>query len=147
MEPESSLPHSHEPVPIPKQTDRVHAPTNQFFNIYILMLSSHLSQSLPSGLLPTGLPTKSLYAFLYSPICITCPVDPSLPDLVTRITVGEKYGASSFSLCSLLHSRITSSPLGPNILLSTLFLKPSGRVSPSMWATMFYNHIKQPERL
>ena len=36
--------------------------------------------------------------------------------------MGEEYKSFSFSLCSLLQSPVTSSLLGPNILLNTLFL-------------------------
>jgi hypothetical protein len=36
---------------------------------------------------------------------------------------GEQYRPWSFSLCSLLHFPVTSSFLGPNIFLSTLFSK------------------------
>jgi hypothetical protein len=43
--------------------------------------------------------------------------------LITGIIFGEEYTAWSFSLCSLLHSFVTSSLLGPNILNSTLFYK------------------------
>jgi hypothetical protein len=35
--------------------------------------------------------------------------------------LGEQYKSFSSSLCNLLHSPVTSSPLGPNILLYTLF--------------------------
>jgi hypothetical protein len=35
--------------------------------------------------------------------------------------LGEQYRSSSSSLCSFLHSPVTSSFLGNNILLSTLF--------------------------
>jgi hypothetical protein len=35
--------------------------------------------------------------------------------------IGKEYRSLSSSLCSLLHSHFTSSLLGPNILLSTLF--------------------------
>jgi hypothetical protein len=41
--------------------------------------------------------------------------------LITRTTFGEQYRSLSLSLCSFLHSPVTSSPLGPNILLNTLF--------------------------
>jgi hypothetical protein len=40
--------------------------------------------------------------------------------LITRITFGDEYRPLSSSLCSLLHSPVASSLLGPNILLSTL---------------------------
>jgi hypothetical protein len=43
--------------------------------------------------------------------------------LITQMIFGEEYRAQSSLLCSLQHSLITSSLLGPNILLSTLFLK------------------------
>jgi hypothetical protein len=39
----------------------------------ILILSTHLRLSLPSGLFPSGFTTTILYAFLFSPIHTTCP--------------------------------------------------------------------------
>jgi hypothetical protein len=41
--------------------------------------------------------------------------------LITRIILDDQYRLLSSSLCSLLHSPVISSFLGPNILLSTLF--------------------------
>jgi len=38
-------------------------------------------------------------------------------DFITRTILGEEYKSFSSSLCNLLHSPVTSSILGPNILL------------------------------
>jgi len=57
------------PVPILSQIDPVHALTFHFLKI---LLSSHLHLDLPSGLLPSGFPTKTLNTPLLSPIRVTC---------------------------------------------------------------------------
>jgi hypothetical protein len=63
----------------------------------------------PSGLLFSGLPTKTMNALLLSPIHTTWPADLILLDFITRKLLGEEYGSRSSSLCSLPHSPITSS--------------------------------------
>jgi len=87
----------------------------------ILILSSHLHLGLPSGLFPSGFPTKNLYTPLLSPIRTTCPAHLILIDFVSRTILRVVYRQLSSSLCNFLQSSVTSSLLGPNIILNTLF--------------------------
>ena len=58
---------------------------------------------------------------LSSLIRATCLAHHILLDFITRKILGEKYKSFSSSLCNHLHSPVTSSVLGPNISLNTLF--------------------------
>ena len=87
----------------------------------ILILFSHLRLGLPNGLFPSSVPTKTLYTPLLYPIRATCPAYLILLDFLNRRILGEQCRSFSSSLCSFLHSPLTSSLLHPNILLSTLF--------------------------
>ena len=90
--------------------------------ISILILSAHLRLCLPSSLLPSRFPTRTLYTTLFPPIRATCPAHLILLHFITRTILGEQYKSFISSLCNLLHSPVISSLLGPNILLNSLLL-------------------------
>ena len=107
------------PGPVLSQFDPFHTPHPTFWRS-ILILSSHLHLGLQSGLLHSSFPAKTLYKSILSPIRATCPAHLILLDFITRTILGEDYRSFSSSLCSFLHSPVTPSLLGPNVLLSTL---------------------------
>ena len=113
----------------------------------ILILSTHLRLGLPSGLFPSGFPTKTLYTPLSSTTRATCPAHLILLDFITRTILGEQYKSFSSSLCILLHSPLTLSLLGPNILRNIMFSTHSAFFPPAMSATKFHTHTKQESKL
>jgi len=66
-------------VPILSQINIVYILPTYSFKIH-LILSFHLYLGLPSGILPSGFPTKILYVFLISPLCANAP--PILSSLI-----------------------------------------------------------------
>jgi hypothetical protein len=107
------------PVPIQaRSTVHVPHPTSL---ISILILSSHLRLGIPSGLFPSGFPTKTQYAPLLSPthtqgLCLAHFI---LLHFISRILVGYRPWSSLSR--SLLHSPVTSSILVQIIFLRILF--------------------------
>jgi hypothetical protein len=98
MEQEGSLSCSQElvtdPYPEPDESSPHHNPVSWRF----ILPFTHGSYKW----YPSALPTKILYAFLISPIRITCPVYLNLLDLITLTVFGEEYRLWSASLCSFL---------------------------------------------
>ena len=60
-----------------------------------ILLSIHLRLGLPSGLFPSGLPTKTLCALLLFTIRATCYAHLILLDLITRTIMDEEYRSLS----------------------------------------------------
>jgi hypothetical protein len=105
-----------------------------------LILSSHLCTDLASGRFPSSFPTKTKYTPFLFPIRATCPANHIILDFITRTIFGKQYRSLSSLLWSFLHSLVPSSLLAPNILLNTLFSKPSAYFPPAMWTTKFHTH-------
>jgi hypothetical protein len=119
-EPEISLPHSQElatgSYPEPREcTKRLWA------NLSIVIPPSHLRLCLPSGPFPSKFPPKPWTIF--SPLsCVphAPPTSFSL-GLICLMISGDKLKLRSSTVCNFLHSPVTLSVLGPDILVSTLF--------------------------
>jgi len=122
MEPKGSLPHSQWPDTCPSLNlvDPVHARTSHFLKIHLNIILPSMPGSPVVSFSPVS-PPKTLHTPLLSPTRATWPALHILLDFITRTILGEEYRSLSSSLGSFLHSLVTSSPLGPNILVNTLF--------------------------
>ena len=122
MEPEGSLPHSQVPATCPYPEPHRSSPclTSHF-------LKNHVNIILPSTpgsskwYLSLRFPHQNPVNTYPLPHIATCAAHLILLDFITQTILGEEYISLSLSLCSFLHSHVTSSLLGPNILLNTPF--------------------------
>jgi len=73
------------PVSILDQPNSVHIPTSH------ALRSIHLHLDFPSGLFPSGFPTKILYTTLFSPIRVPCPAYPILYKMCYSIYSENNY--------------------------------------------------------
>ena len=123
MEPKGSLPHSQVPstcpYPEPARSSPYH--TSHFLNIHINIVLPSMPGS-PKWYLSLRFPHQNpVYASVLPHMRYMSPHLIFL-DFITWTILDEEYRSLSSSLCSIVHSRVTSSLLGPNILFNTLFL-------------------------
>ena len=101
-------------VPIFSKVHLIASIATHLLQIHFKIILSSTSR-LPKGLVPSGFPTKTLYAFLDCSIRAACPAHLSRLDLSFLIMLGEEYNARSSALCKFLHSPVISPLLAPNI--------------------------------
>ena len=108
------------PVSILGQPNPVHIPTSHFLEINPNIINPSTPRY-PQWSLSLRFPHQD--PIHLSLLTHTCPMPSHLILLhfITRKVLGGEYKSFSSSLCNLLRFPITSSLLGPNILLNTVF--------------------------
>ena len=115
--------HTHKrplPVSILGQPNPVHIPTPNLLEIHPNIIHPSRPRS-PQWSPSLRFSHQDPIHPLSSPIRATCPAHLILLRFITRKILGGEYMSFSSSLCNHLHSPVTSSLLGPNILLNIMF--------------------------
>ena len=118
MEPESSLPYSQVPATCSYSEP---APSSPYPHIPLHKYYFPSTPGFSHWYLSLRFPHQNPVHASPLPHSATFPAHLILLDFITRTILGEQYRSLSSSLCSFLHSPVTSSHLRTNIFLSTLF--------------------------
>ena len=101
-------------VSILGQPNPIHIPTSHLLEIHPNIIHPSTPRS-PQWSLSLRFPHQDPIHPLSTPIRVTCPAHLILLDFITHTTLAEQYKTFISSLCSLLHSPVTSSLLDLNI--------------------------------
>jgi len=112
-------------VPIVSQIDLVHIPKSHFLKLLFNIILPSTSRSTKWSLSLKFRHQNTVYPSPLPPYALQCPDHDILIDLITRILLGEEYRSLSSSLCSFIHSPLTSSLFGPNIYRQPAALRDS----------------------
>jgi len=129
------------PVPILSHFDTVHTPTSHFLKIHLNIILPSTPGSLKWSLIFRFSHHNRVYASTLTHTRYMTRLSQS-SHFYHHTIFGEQYRSLSSSLCSFLHSPVTSSLLGPNSLLSTLFSYTFGLCSAFSVSDHFHMHTE-----
>jgi hypothetical protein len=101
------------PVPILSQLDPVHTTTSYFQKIHFHIILPFTPWSPQIVSLPQDFPTKPCIRLSYLPYALHALPISFFSIFITRTVLNEEYRSFNSSLCSFIHSPVTSSLLGP----------------------------------
>ena len=104
------------PVSILGQPNPIHTPTSHLLEVQPNIIHTSTPRS-PQWSPSLRFPQQELIHPLSSPIRATCPAHLIVLDFIPLTILSEEYKSFSSSLCNPLHFPVTSSLLGPNILV------------------------------